>query len=655
MTRAANGEDGDAYDRSSSYYSETIVIPKANNAKSTGVKKAPASQPATKAPVKSTPAPTPRQNPKVQRNKKIAILSIGIAATVLVLCVAICIWFYFVSTADNGLIMDNTYVAGVNIGGMTPEEAKAALTHSSVGNYTSKNIVIKLPDTTLELSPKDVNVKLDLDLLVQDAYNYGRDGSRSDRIAAMAAAATSKREIDLLSYMTLDTFYIQDTITQLMAQTGSVLTQPSVEVEGTRPSATIPEGARPADGEEQLDPTEEIYQTLKITMGTPGRTFDSEALYDQILDAYNNNDFSAITVEYTVENPQPFDLDTLIQEYCTNPVDAVLNTDDYTVSDEIWGYGFNETAAEDLLSVAEYGETVTLPMTYRKPDVLRSDIESTLFQDELSSADTPYYFNPDRTNNLDLACKAINKVLVKPGEVFSFNDTLGERTAEKGYKPAGAYVDGETVDQVGGGICQVASTIYYCALYADLEIVEREEHMYTADYLPLGMDATVNWGTLDLKFRNNTDHPIRIEANADNGYVTVTLIGTDDKSYYVEMEYKIEKEYQWETVEKKMKEDNEKGYEDGEVIQSGWMGYSVDTYKCKYDKETDELISKEFETHSEYEKRDKLICKIDKPTEATTIPVTTPETTLPPTENETEPPSESPTQAPSDSEIPPEE
>ena len=563
--------------------------------------------------------------------------------------------------------MDNTYVTGVNIGGMTPEEAKVALSKSAVGNYSQQNIVINLPDTTLELTPEEVNVKLDLDLLVQDAYQNGREGDRGDRVAAMAAAAMTRRDIDPLSYMTLDTACIQNAINQLIAETGSVLTQPSVQVEGTRPTATLPEGARPEDGEEAVDPTETVHQTLHITMGTPGRTFDSEALYDQILDAYSNNDFSPISVEYTIEEPESLDLTALIQEHCTDPVDAVLNTEDYTVTDEIWGYGFNQTAAANLLSVAEYGETISLPLTYQRPAVTRPDIEATLFQDELASADTAYYFNPDRTTNLQLACKAIHNMIIKPGEIFSFNDTLGERTAEKGYKPAGAYVGGETVDQVGGGICQVASTIYYCTLYADLEIIEREEHMYTADYLPLGMDATVNWGTIDFKFRNNTDFPIRIEANAENGYVTVRLIGTDDKSYYVEMDYKIEKEYQWETVEKLFKEDNEKGYVDGEVVLNGWMGYSVDTYKYKYDKETDELISKELETHSEYEKRDKVICKIDKPTEATTIPATnpdgtpvTPETTLPPVENPGAPvetPTEAPVEAPSEvspeTEVPP--
>ena len=123
---------------------------------------------------------------------------------------------------------------------------------------------------------------------------------------------------------------------------------------------------------------------------------------------------------------------------------------------------------------------------------------------------------------------------------------------------------------------------------------------------------------MDFRFRNTTDHPIRIEANAEDSYVTVTLRGTDDKSYYVEMEYVILEEYQWETVEKVLEADNEDGYVDGEVIYNGWMGYSVDTYKYKYDKETDELLYCELESHSEYSKRDKTICKINNPTEETT-------------------------------------
>lgn len=635
VTMAANSKDEyESGETRSSYYSETIVIPSREaraRASSGNSKKSSGNQTSSRAsaprPASGTAtAPKTQPSEAVRRNKKIAIISISVAAVALVLCICIGVWFYFASTADNGLIMDNTYVAGVNIGGMTPEDAAALLHNLTDNTYSRQNIVIKLPDTTLELTPENTKVKLDIDLLVADAYQYGRDGSRSERVAAMAAAALSKREVSLLPYITMDTTYIESAINQLLADTGSTLTQPSIQLEGTRPAAAAPE-----DGD---NAAAEVHQTLTITTGTPGRTFDAEAVYDRVLDAYKGNDFSPIVVEYTIEAPESVDLDALIQEYCSEPVDAQLNTDDYTVTDEVWGYGFDTTVAANLLNAAGTGETVTLSLTYIKPAMTRTELEETLFQDVLASAKTAYYYNPDRTTNLVLACQAINNYIVKPGEIFSFNDTLGERTAEKGYKPAGAYVNGETVDQTGGGICQVASTLYYCTLYADLQIVEREEHMYTADYLPLGMDATVNWGTIDFRFKNDTENPIRIEAKAEDGYVYVALYGTDDKSYYVEMDYLTLEEIKWKTVEKEMDEDNEKGYTDGEVIQSGWTGYIVDTYKYKYDKQTDELISRTLESHSEYSSRDKLVCKIKKPTEATTIPPTTetPETTVAPTE-----------------------
>lgn len=661
---AANGEEEeDTHDQGSSYYSETIVIPSQevhsktinasappHSAKATA-NKVPASKPTVQKTASRPAAPAtmePQPSEVIRRNKKIAIISISAVTIVLVLCVCIGVWFYFASTADNGLIMDNTYAAGLNIGGLTPEDAKALLCNAADDTFGKQSLVISLPDATLELSPEDTHVKLDIDLLVADAYQYGREGSRSERVAAMAAAAMSKREINLLSYMTLDTTYIENAINQLLADTSSTLTQPSIKIDGARPTAAIPESEAAAT---------EVFQTLTVTIGTRGRTFDANAVYDQVLTAYSQNDFSTITVEYTIEEPEKVDLTALIEEYCSDPVDAQLNTEDYTVSDEVWGYGFNTTAAENLLNAAADGEIITLSLTYLAPDMTRTELENTLFQDVLASAETPYYYHPDRTTNLTLACEAINGLIIKPGETFSFNETLGERTAEKGYKPAGAYVNGETVNQVGGGICQVASTLYYCTLYADLEIVEREEHMYTADYLPLGMDATVNWGTLDFCFRNDTDKPIRIDAKTEDGYVYITLYGTDDKDYYVEMDFVILEELQWETVEKEMDEDNEKGYTDGEVIQSGWMGYIVDTYKYKYDKETDEQISCTLESHSEYSKRDKLVCKIKKPTEATTIPPTTdaPETTVPPTETETptEAPTEVPTEVPSEATQPP--
>ena len=240
--------------------------------------------------------------------------------------------------------------------------------------------------------------------------------------------------------------------------------------------------------------------------------------------------------------------------------------------------------------------------------------------------------------------------IIRPGETFSYNKTLGERTEAKGYKPAGAYMAGKTVETIGGGICQVSSTLYYACLKADLEIVERTAHGYTVSYMPYGMDATVSWGSLDYKFKNNTDYPIRIEASVSGGQVHVKLIGTDTKDYYVKMTYEtVDGPIEGETVYQTFKWDNKEGYKDGEVIQPAYTGRTVKSYRVKYDKATGEKISSTYEATSRYKSRDKIIARVEpKPTEP---PVTEPPVTQPPV---TEPPATEPpaTEAPTPTETP---
>ena len=561
------------------------------------------------------------------RNRKIAIGAVCAAAAVLVLCLVIGIWFFFSSTADDGLILNNVYAAGVNLGGMTPEEAKAALHVLTDGTYTDMDMVITTNEGTLSLSPANTGASLDVEKLVEDAYNYGRTGGRSAQAKARAESALSSYTIELLPYLNLDTGYIRTAITDFAAQHGSTLTQPTVTVEGERPVLqTVPE-----------DP-EAVCQTLKITMGTPSRVLDTDALYTAVLDAYNTNNFSGLSAQFTEEQPEAVDLDQLYQTYCLEPVDAQLNEEDFTVTSEIWGYGFELEPVQQWMGSAQAGASLEVPLTFLEPAVTTEKLEGSLFQDELATYDSPYNkYNYPRSTNLELASAAINGTILKPGETFSFNGIVGERTSAKGYQGAPAYVGGDTVDQIGGGVCQVASTIYYCALIADLEIVDREEHMYAASYVPMGMDATINWGTIDFQFRNNTNYPIRIDTWAKDGEVHVSLMGTDEKDYYVEMEYEIIKVYEWKTVEQVMKSNNPKGYEDGEVIQDPYTGYDVKTYKCKYDKQTGELLSRTYEATSNYEKRDKLVCKIEDPAPTeTTPPPTDPPVTNPPVTDPTE-------------------
>lgn len=131
--------------------------------------------------------------------------------------------------------------------------------------------------------------------------------------------------------------------------------------------------------------------------------------------------------------------------------------------------------------------------------------------------------NTNRTTNIDLSAKAINGVTVLPGETFSFNRATGERTAEKGYKPAAAISGGETFDEIGGGVCQTSSTLFNAVVRADLEIISRKPHAWPSDYVDRGEDATVNWPNLDFKFRNNTEYPVFIVSWCDKSAKTVTV------------------------------------------------------------------------------------------------------------------------------------
>ena len=198
--------------------------------------------------------------------------------------------------------------------------------------------------------------------------------------------------------------------------------------------------------------------------------------------------------------------------------------------------------------------------------------------------------------------------------------------------------------------------LYYCTLKSDLEVIARQEHQYVPDYIPWGMDATIYWGSLDYKFRNNTTYPIRILAEASGGYVRVRFMGTETKDYTVELDYKATMTHKSKTEEveisKGMKNyDKYKDYKDGERIQVGYDGYEVDTYRMKYDK-NGKLLSTEKVNHSSYDWRNRLVAKLveetDPPTEAPTEPTESP--TESPTEKPTEPePTEPPTDAPTES------
>lgn len=148
------------------------------------------------------------------------------------------------------------------------------------------------------------------------------------------------------------------------------------------------------------------------------------------------------------------------------------------------------------------------------------------YPDLLACYSSWYEGTEERATNVRLATEACHETVIASGETFSYNEIVGERTEERGYKSAIQYAAGQITEGIGGGICQVSSTLYCAALYADLEILNRVNHSRRVEYVPYGMDAAVSWGTLDFCFRNNTEHPIKIEAEYEDDTVFIRIMGT---------------------------------------------------------------------------------------------------------------------------------
>ena len=500
----------------------------------------------------------------------IVLLSILLAAIV-----GSAVWLLF---SDNWLVMKDVTVAGISMNGLTKKEAKARLQQMADEVYASQTMQVTVLDTTVSLSAEDSGVQIDVNKAINAAYHC--TGS-----------------FDMRPYISFTGDGFEKVVSQLGQQFNASLKPTTEAVEGTRPSL---ESGEEAEG-----------QTLVLTLGTPEMGLDLTALRDTILKGYSDGTF-AVEAVCSVIPPEMPTADSLYEKHLTPAVDAVMDEKTFVITPETYGYSVDIQQAAQLLAGAKYGDTLRIPFAKVSPEVTKADILATLYQDILGECSTPYsgWDDDNRNTNLRLACEKIDGIILLPGESFSYNETLGERTAANGWKPAASYVGGETVDTYGGGICQGSTTLYNCVLQADLKITVVSPHGYISSYVEPGLDAMVNWGTSDFCFVNNTNWPIRLEAYRREGKMTMRIYGTDEKDYYVKMTYAVMGSTPYETKYEEIDpKNNPKGYKDGQEITSPYTGYHVVTYKNKYDKETNELISSTLERNYNYARRDRVIVK----------------------------------------------
>jgi vancomycin resistance protein YoaR len=213
-------------------------------------------------------------------------------------------------------------------------------------------------------------------------------------------------------------------------------------------------------------------------------------------------------------------------------VDAAVSSFDpasasFTFSDEAPGEAVNaEKLTQQIyqqIADEDFSQGLSAEILPLSPSVTREELETQ--NKKLASFTTKTTDVANRNNNIRLCAAAFNGHVVAPGEVFSVNALTGPRTAAKGYKDAGAIRDGVLIEEPGGGVCQVSSTLFNAVVRAGLEIVERHNHSWPSDYVEIGMDATIDYPSLDFKFRNNSDAPIYLVSSFSGNQLTVSVYG----------------------------------------------------------------------------------------------------------------------------------
>ena len=358
---------------------------------------------------------------------------------------------------------------------------------------------------------------------------------------------------------------------------------------------------------------------LRITKAKDGRKMNASALANQ-LRAYDlcGNGYRA-EVSFDVLPADTFTAQELHDEIYGTMVNASYDRENEAIQPERVGVDFNVAAAQAAINGAEPGQTVDIEATVERPVVTAEILQEVLFRDVLGEWKTHVSGTAARINNVKLSAATINGYVMNAGDVFSYNEAVGQRTAANGYQAAPAYIRGETVDEIGGGICQTSSTLYYACLLAQVEIVERYPHRYVPAYIPWGMDATVSWGGPDYKFANNTVYPIRIVTEYAKGYLTVKILGTKTLDTTVKMTNEVVSTTPWVTV-----------YEVDETLAPGtpdtqktspYTGYKVLAYRNLYDKDG-KLISSTLESTNNYKVRNQVIVQAP-PVPAASVPVVT--------------------------------
>ena len=434
------------------------------------------------------------------------------AVIVAALCVALLAGSLIVANRDT--IFPKVTVNGTDVAGMTQEQAAETIRAAGWDDPDAAVLTIVFPgEETFSVSARETGFTATADEAAQAAWEYGRSGNILSNFFTYLRCAVSGKEM-------------RD---ELSTGVDEAALRARVETEIGELNLDLSEGNIEIDEEESI---------LKVVKGASLITIDPEEVLSTILDALQQHQYGEVT--YRVQSKDEADkvsMQELYDAVCTGPVNAGYDTETKEITEGKPGVEFDVAEAQRLWDAAAVGDTVRIPVTLTEPELESVD---GLFGDKLATKTTSLSGSSyNRINNVKLAAQHIDGVILEPGDSFSYNQTVGQRTKANGFLEAGAYANGQVVQEVGGGICQVSSTLYYCTLISNLKITARTNHYFTVGYIEPGMDATVSWGAPDFQFKNNRTFPIKLRAYVSNGSLTVEIWGTDVDGSYVKMDYTV--------------------------------------------------------------------------------------------------------------------
>ena len=514
---------------------------------------------------------------------KKAALIIGIVLGVLVLAyLAACV---VTQTVYGSTALPHTDVLGLDVSRLTDQQIEAL--------WTEKGPQL-LQDTAVSLTEDGA--------AIGDVSLETLGVTVTPQAAAIAAGASQRYESwggGALAWLRGGWAYIHS----WFAQTSAVpqLTVDAAALDTACDDLAASLNCTVVDGGYRLEKGEGLY----ITKPADGRMLDAQKLEGDLTAMLQSGALTPVACTYQEKKAQTVDVQTLHDQLAGEKAEAVCDKTTGEPTESRVGVAFDVSAVQAQLDAAAPGAEFLADAQVEFPTVSTEELQACMFRDVLGTFTTKCAGPWGRHQNIKLASAAINGKIYNPGEEFWYNSTVGQRTAARGYQEAGVYEAGRTTTGIGGGICQVSSTLYYAVLLSDLDIVLRYCHMFNPGYMPIGCDATVSWGGPDFAFRNSRDYPIKIVTsyNDDTNELTCTILGTKVDDHYVVMTNAVLASYDYQTV---YQESPDVAPGEEVIDQYGHTGYHVRTWRNIYDGDGS-LLSSRVEADSHYDVGNKII------------------------------------------------